>query len=140
MLQPYFLDMKDTIDQICLLSSQCTFNFGLTLKQVEQPVTEKSRLFPSRSSHLHILSFPTNAVTYNGPVVQLTISEIEHQGSVVRTLRSLFPFFFISLLFCVSILFHLFTIIFFSFSIFMISPLLASGVGLWVSFSAGSSS
>ena len=53
------------------------------------------------------------AVCYRGPVVQITMSEAESQGSLVRILRSLLSFFiflFISLLLFVSISFHLFII------------------------------
>ena len=54
------------------------------------------------------------AVCYRGPVVQITMSEAESQGSLVRILRSLLSFLFflfISLLLFVSISFHLFIII-----------------------------
>ena len=82
---------------------------------------------------LHISSFMCTAVCYRGPVVQITISEAESQGPLVRILRSLLSFFlFISLLLFVSVLFHLFIIIiiiFFSLCIlFMIFPLLVRGV------------
>ena len=76
------------------------------------------------------------AVCYRGPVVQITISEPESQGSLVRILRSLIPFFFFFFYlfhyyFFVSISFHLFIIIIIFFSLcilIMIFPLLVSGV------------
>ena len=52
----------------------------------------KSRLFPSRLPHVHISSFMSTAVFYCGPVVQLTVSEAERQGSLVRILRSQLSF------------------------------------------------
>ena len=74
----------------------------------------------------------STAVCYRGPVVQITISEAESQGSLVRILRSLLSFFlFISLLLFVSISFHLFIIIIIIFSLcilIMIFPLLVRGV------------
>ena len=73
----------------------------------------------------------SNAVCYCGPLVQTTISQAESQGSLVRTLRSLFYFLFISLLLFVSISFHLFIIIIIIFSLCIlikIFPFLVSGV------------
>ena len=80
--------------KFCLLSCQCTFNFGLNLEIGWTACYGKSRLFPSRFPHLHISSCITTAVCYCGPVVQFLYREAERQGSVVRILRSLFFFFF----------------------------------------------
>ena len=71
------------------------------------------------------------AVCYRGPVVQITISEAESQGSLVRILRSLISFYLFHYYFFVSISFHLFIIIIMFFSLcilIMIFPLLVRGV------------
>ena len=76
----------------------------------------------------------STAVCYRGPVVQITISEAESQGSLVRILRSLISFSFFYLFhyyFFVSISFHLFIIIIIFFSLcilIMIFSLLVRGV------------
>ena len=73
------------------------------------------------------------AVYYRGPVVQITISEAESQGSLVRNLRSLLSFFFIY--FIITFRFYFIPFIYYYYNYFfslciliMIFPLLVRGV------------
>ena len=104
------------------------------MKQVEQLVTEKVGSF-SIVYHTFIYHhFMATAVFYCGPVVPLTVSEAEPQGSVVRILRSLLTFFCL-FHFYFSFLFHSIYLLLLSYLFFlyaflvMIFPLLLVVLG-----------